>query len=131
MHYWVADKRAVKNMVRTLVCLGAYLNNQTGYRFPDGNTHLFLTARVHHHIRHTTHQIFAKSNLRVHSTGRGDCLPTCEIHQMSRNSGGPDIHCESERALMESWPYGNDFFVAIDGNRDLPIAFPHSRLQVF
>ena len=87
MHDRVADKSAVEYVLNIAVSFLADLRYQFCQGLAHGLRHLLLAARMHHHVRDAAHQIFAKTDLRIHPTNRGKRLAAGQLNKMHGNRG--------------------------------------------
>ena len=84
--------------------------------------HLHLASRIHHHIGDAAHEVFAKADLRIHDTRRGQHLSGGEVAEVCRNRGGTHIHRKPAERLLEPGKDANDLTQVIHGNGDGPFA---------
>ena len=93
----VAFPREAHDVVdREEVVLIFQLADQFIHRLPHRGDQFFFSTRVHHDVRHTTHQVFAVTNLRVHLPGAGNHFPAGQVTKMRGDRGRPDIERNSE-----------------------------------
>ena len=84
---------------------------------------------MHHHVRHTAHQVFAETNLRIHEPGRCNHFAGGQIAQVTGNGCGANIDGHSEERFDEAWPDASDHRVVVDRHSDLAIRGAKSGLQ--
>ena len=66
VHDRITHKRAIQNVVRTLIGFRTDLADEFCDSGPHRFTHLLLGTRMHHHVRDPTHEILAKADLGIH-----------------------------------------------------------------
>ena len=74
VHDGIANEGGFQNVLRRDAGLRRHVRCQGVQGLAHNSGHFLLTARVHHHIGHPAHQVFAKADLRVHQAGRGHHL---------------------------------------------------------
>ena len=87
-------------------------------------------ARIHHGVGHTTHQVFAEADLRIHDAGGRNQFAGPEIAQMRRDRRGTDVDRHAEGLVTESRPHGDDLLAVVHRDGRLPLALAERRLQV-
>jgi len=96
MHDGIADHRDFEDVAALGVCgAGDFADQRI-----DGGAHaprqFRIAARIHHHVRDAAHQIFAKANLRVHQSGRGEDLAVHEIAEMRGDRRRTDVEGDAQ-----------------------------------
>ena len=87
VHDGVTNKAGLQNILRRNSDLLRHILGKFIERRPNHAGHLALAARVHHHIGHPAHEVFTKTNLRVHDAGRGNHLARGQVAQVRGNRG--------------------------------------------
>ena len=62
-----------------------HLCHQLADRFADGSNQVGFATRIHHDVRHTAHQIFAKSNLWIHFARTSENVTAGQVAKMRSN----------------------------------------------
>ena len=131
MHHRIGHQSNFENILDSAIYLFGHFNKQLVEGFADHCGHFVGTLRVHHHIGDATHQVFAKTNLRIHQTGAGHYLAGTEITEMGSNGGGTHIHGHTIGAISKARPEGNNLLVFVHGHTDATLAFGQCWLQGF
>ncbi len=135
VHHRVADQNTFNDLRTVNQCLGCDLPDQRVDCFAYSLGHLSMAAGIHHGIRNTRHQVFAKADLRVHQTRRGFDVTGRKIAKMTGNRGRAHIKGNAiDRPVIIPRPDLNDAPVrasptGVNRNRDLPFALAKCRLQ--
>ena len=87
MHDRVADESAIEYVINIAVSFLANFCHQFCQGLAYNLRHLLFATRMHHHVRDTAHQIFAKPDLRIHPTNRSQRLAAGQFNKMHSNRG--------------------------------------------
>ncbi len=120
VHDGITDKGGFQNIGGLRPDPLRHLHRQGVERLAHSGGHLDLAARIHHHVRHPAHQVFAKADLRVHHASRGQHIARGQITQMGGDGGGSHIHRKPVGFLMQSRPHSHDLFASMHRHGDLP-----------
>ena len=129
MHDGIADYTDIENILPGNAGLARDVRGECLQRLTHGPCQLHFASGIHHDVGNTAHEILAETNLRVHDAGGRHYFAAGEVAQVRRNGGGAHVHRETEDAIVEPGPHGDDVAILVDGDRDLPIAVTQRRLQ--
>ena len=129
MHNGVGDEAYLENVVNGALCLVTELLKQLVQGVTNSITHLRGSLGVHHHIGNPTHQIFAKTNLRVHDACRSKYRASIEITQVRSHGCRTDVNSDSSRSIIQSRPDADDGLLIMQGDSDSPFPFDECPLQ--
>ena len=130
VHDRVADEGGFQDIGGRHADLLRHVGGEFVERVAHRGCHRVLAAGIHHHIRHPAHQVFAKTNLRVHHAGSGDHLAGRQVAKVRGNSGRSDVNRDAERVLSKTWPDRDDLAAAVHCHRHLPVALAQCLLQL-
>ena len=130
VHDGVADEGGLQDVGGRYPNLACHIGGEFVDRAANRLGHLLFAARVHHHVGDPAHQVFTKTDLRVHQSSGGHHITCGQIAQMRRNRGGAHVDGDAVGVLPETRPDRNDLALAVHGYRDLPVAFPQRLLQL-
>ena len=89
-----------------------------------------LTARIHHDVGHSAHEVLAVADLRVHLARTRDHLPARQVAKMCGHRCRAHVEGDAVSVFPEAWPHSNDAFFVADGDRQLSFAVGEFLLQI-
>ena len=98
-------------------------------RTADRVGQLAIAAGVHHHVRHSAHQVFAELDLRVHPAGARQHLAGGDVAQVPGDRGRADVDGHAEGGIDETGPRRDHLLPLVDRDRDGAVAAVDRRLQ--
>ena len=87
VHHGIANEDRIHDQALIYLRLCRDLGKQRVHPVAHRPGHFLIPAGVHHRIADPAHQVFAKSNLRVHQSRGGDNLTGAQITQMGGDCG--------------------------------------------
>ena len=130
VHDRIPDNSDLEHITWLQACLLCRLRRKRAHGLADDLCHLALATRVHHHVGDPAHQIFTKSNLRVHHPDGGQHLAARQIGEMSGDGRRPDIEGNTAHGVSVPGPHGDDSCVIMHRNRDFPLTLAQCSLEV-
>ena len=129
VHDGVGDQAHFKNVFDRALCLLRELKEQLIQGITDGISHLSSPLGMHHDVGNPAHQIFPKTNLRIHDACRGKYCASIEITQVCRHGCRPNVHSDTPRLIVESGPDTDDGLLIMQGDGHAPFSFDKGPLQ--
>ena len=127
MHNRIANNRDFEYALYINISLRYETINHFIERSTNCIRQLNFTTRVHHHIRNATHQVFAKSNLRVHQSIACDDLATFKFAQVTSNSRRANVYRDAICGIYIARPCGHNLIAILQvTNRNSHFAFGFS-----
>ena len=108
VHDRVAHHGDLEHARNVDVCLFHEIIHQRIDRLTNDAREFGIPTRVHHHVRHSTHQIFAEANLWIHRPRTGQHLARKQLDQVTGDGGAADVDGNAVRGVNETGPHGHD-----------------------